>query len=308
MILTVRSLVKRFNSRTVLDNISWTIETPGIYSLLGPNGAGKTTLLSIISGVIDFDEGQVLVKGLSPIDIAKRRIIGFCPQEPGLVDNISGYDNALFYGRLYGLTTSEILDRTRNLANLLGLRESDLRMKVGKYSGGMKKKLALIISLLHDPEILILDEPTTGLDPGVRRDVWDLVFKVKEAGKTVILATHYMEEADKLSDRVAIIDRGKILVEGKPEELKEKYGPPTVVELIFDNEIQIVVTHIIEKYTNKHYIEGKKVRLHLDEPEKHLPELIGKLFSHGYRVVEFKLTKPTLEDVFLKLTGRRLRE
>ncbi|MEM0000101.1 MAG: ABC transporter ATP-binding protein [Desulfurococcaceae archaeon] len=308
MILVIRNLVKYFDSRKVLDDVSWTVETPGVYSLLGPNGAGKTTLLGIVSGVVNFDKGEVRVKGLPPGDPVARRAIGYCPQEPGLIDSISGYDNALFYGRLYGLTTNEIISRTRNMAELLGLRDADLRMKAGKYSGGMKKKLALVVSLLHDPEVLILDEPTTGLDPGVRRNVWDLVLKLREEGRTVILATHYMDEADRLSDRVAIIDRGKILAEGKPEELKEKYGPPSVVELVFDSEVHSAATRIIEKYTVKHYIEGKTARLHLDEPDKHLPALMGELFSNGYHVVEFKLTKPTLEDVFLKLTGRGLRE
>ncbi|MEM4426725.1 MAG: ABC transporter ATP-binding protein [Acidilobaceae archaeon] len=308
MILVVRNLVKYLDSRKVLDDVSWMIETPGVYSLLGPNGAGKTTLLSIVSGVMNFDKGEVRVKGLPPSDPIARRAIGYCPQEPGLIDNISGYDNALFYGRLYGLTTNEIVKKTKNIAESLGLKDSDLKMKVGKYSGGMKKKLALAVSLLHDPEVLVLDEPTAGLDPGVRRDVWDLILKLREEGKTIVLATHYMDEADRLSDRVAIIDRGKILVEGKPAELKEKYGPPSVVELVFENEASPVVTDIIEKYTAKHYIEGKTARLHLDEPDKHLPMLMGELFSKGYYIVEFRLAKPTLEDVFLKLTGRRLRE
>ncbi len=305
-ILLVKDVVKYFDSRRVLDSVSWRIENPGIYSLLGPNGAGKTTLLSIITGIIEPDGGRVLIKDSKPSNPSTRMIIGYCPQEPGLIGNLSGYDNALFYGRLYGLRSRDIIDRVSKMGEKLGLSRNDLRMKVGKYSGGMKKKLALIISLLHDPEILILDEPTTGMDPGVRREVWQLLLDLKKMSKTIILATHYMEEADQLSDRVAIIDRGKIIVEDKPSVLKEKYGPKTVLQLRFENTINNEVIGVVKKYSDKYYVNERIVKIHIGEPEKYVPELIGELYSHGYRVVEFKLVKPTLEDVFLKLTGRRL--
>lgn len=308
MILIVEGLVKYFDSRAVLSDISWAIEIPGIYSLLGPNGAGKSTLLSILAGIVEPDRGRVLIKGLNPANPFTRRIIGYCPQEPGLVDHLSGYDNTVFYGRLYGLSGREILERTKDLASRLGLSDRELRMRVGKYSGGMKKKLALITSMLHDPEILILDEPTTGLDPNVRRDVWNLLIELKNSSKTVILATHNMEEADALSNRVAIIDRGRIIAEDSPDKLKEKYGPKTVVQLKFSRELDRGALSIVEKYTSRHYTDKDIARLHLDDPQTHLPTLIGELYSNGYSIVEFKLITPTLEDVFLKLTGKRLEE
>lgn len=308
MILLVEGLVKLFDSRAVLSDISWAIEMPGIYSLLGPNGAGKSTLLSILVGIVEPDRGRVLIKGLSPANPFIRRIIGYCPQEPGLVDHLSGYDNIAFYGRLYGLSGREILGRAKDLASRLGLSDRELRMRVGKYSGGMKKKLALITSMLHDPEVLILDEPTTGLDPGVRRDVWSLLIELKNSGKTVILATHNMEEAEALSNRVAIIDRGRIIAEDSPGKLKEKYGPKTVVQLKFSKELDGGALSIVEKYTSEYYTDKDMARLHLDDPQIHLPILIGELYSSGYSIVEFKLVTPTLEDVFLKLTGKRLEE
>lgn len=308
MILLAEGLVKYFDSRAVLNGVSWAVEVPGVYSLLGPNGAGKSTFLSILVGLVKPDQGRVLVKGSNPAEVATRRIIGYCPQDPGLVEHISGYDNLLFYGRLYGLSGREILRRAKDLSDRLGLSDRELRMRVGKYSGGMKRKLALIASMLHEPEVLVLDEPTTGLDPGSRHTVWELLRELRSSGRTIVLATHSTEEADALSDRVAIMDRGRIIAEDSPSRLKERYGPKSVLELRFGGELSEGALRVIEKYSSGYYVDEGVAKLHVEDPKTCVPALIGELYSKGYSVVEFKLVTPTLEDVYLRLTGRRLEE
>jgi ABC-2 type transport system ATP-binding protein len=284
------------------------IERPMIYGLLGPNGAGKSTLLSIIVGVLEPDSGTVLVKGAEPLSPETRKGIGYCPQENGLIEHLSGYDNALFYGRLYGLESGAIIEEATRLGERLGLSKTVLRRKVSTHSGGMKRKLAIIISLLHDPELLVLDEPTTGLDPETRREVWSLLEELRREGKAVVLATHYMEETDKLSDIVGIMDRGRLLAEGPPEELKKRYGPKTVVELRLEEPpTREIVSQLSSRYTRGVYAEEDKLRLHIDDPEKIVPRILEDLYSKGYHVLGLRITRPTLEDVFLKLTGRRLR-
>lgn len=307
-LLIVENVVKYFDSRKVLDIPFWKIDNPGIYSLLGPNGAGKTTFLNIVVGVLNPDGGRVVVKGFLPIDEETRKIVGYLPQEPGLIDTLTGYDNAVFYGRLYGLSPRDIVKKLKSIAERLGLTDRDLGMKVGKYSGGMKKKLALAIALLHDPEILVLDEPTTGMDPATRIEVWSMLLEFRKSGKTVLLATHHMDEADKLSDRVAIMDSGRIVAEGTPEELKKRFGPRTVAILKISQIVDEGVVEVLKRYTDGYQVDEDFVKVHLDEPDKQLPKLLGELYTYNYFVTEFKLVKPTLEDVFLRLTGKRLKE
>lgn len=308
MIILAEKVVKTYEARKVLDIEYFGIEKPGVYSLLGPNGAGKTTFFNIITGLVKPDTGRILVKDGSIEDRSVRKIIGYCTQEYGLIDLLSGLDNALFYGRLYGLSEEEIKTRLIEMSEKLGLTSDDLRRKVGKYSGGMKRKLSLIVSLIHNPEIAILDEPTTGLDPAVRRDVWTLINDYRKQGKTLLIATHHMEEADILSDRVYIINQGKIIAEGTPEELKERYGPKTIVELVFEQSLTSALSTVLIKFSDKYIIDGSKARIHIEQPERTIPVLISELYQKGLRVIEFRMAKPTLEDVFLRLTGRRLIE
>lgn len=306
MILLVEDLVKTYDSRRVLDIEHLVIEKPGVYSFLGPNGAGKTTLFNVITGLVKPDRGRVSVLGRTPTDISLKKHIGYCTQEYGLIAYLSGLDNALFYGRLHGLTSSEIKERTYRLSEILGLSREDLKSKVGKYSGGMKRKLSIVVSILHEPQLLVLDEPTTGLDPSARRSIWSLISTMKKEGRTVLIATHYMDEADFLSDRVFVMNLGKIVAEGEPGELKEKYGPRSVVELELEREVDEYALSVVRLFSEKYVARGNLVRLQVEKPEESAPELLHELFKRGYPVSSFKVTKPTLEDVFLNLTGRRL--
>ncbi len=307
MYIVARNIVKKYGTKKALDNVTIEIEEPMIYGLLGPNGAGKTTLMNIIIGVLRPDSGEVLIKDKKITDPSIRYVIGYCPQEPALYQYLSGLDNIYFYASLYSIDKKTAREKAYELAEFLGLKEY-LNIKVGKYSGGMKKKLSLLISLIHDPEILILDEPTTGMDPSVRIDVWNLLLKMKREKKVVLLATHYMEEADKLADRVGIIDHGKLLVEGSPEELKKKYGPKTIIVLELYERPENKLDEILSNYSDIFYLEDNTIKIHVDDPDKVLPSLIDSLYRNNFRINTVKITRPSLEDVFLKLTGRRIEE
>jgi ABC-2 type transport system ATP-binding protein len=307
-IVSINNVVKKYDSHVALNGVSLRIDRPIMHSLLGPNGAGKTTLINIIVGLLKPDEGSVSILGRSPTDPEARYLIGYCPQEHGLIERLTGYDNALFYGRLYGLQKKNIIERVNEFAEPLGLSRDDLKRRVEGYSGGMKRKLALIVSLIHDPKILVLDEPTTGMDPGVRRQVWDLLLRLKREGKTILLATHYMEEADRLSDNVSIMDRGRIIAEGTPEQLKRTYGPRTVITLRLEEQPTDRLKTILSEVASTFYFERDTLRIQVEDPDTSVPVILERLYSNGFHVLEFRIMKPTLEDVFIRLTGRRIEE
>ncbi len=298
---------KKYGDREALRGVSITVGEKEIVSLLGPNGAGKTTLISIIVGVLKQTRGKVLVCGGDPKKPEVRARIGFCPQEHGLIEELTGYENMLFYARLYGIDGEEAKKRIRNLLETVGLWEHARRI-VGKYSGGMKKRLSLAITLLPDPQLLVLDEPTVGMDPGVRREVWDIIRNAKRDGKSVLLATHYMDEADILSDRVYIMHEGRVVAHGSPEELKEKYGPPSVIEVELAR-APPGLGEALSKLVGEHVIVGDTfARVHSRSPEEDVPRIVAEIHRMGGEITCLRVAKPTLEDVFLKLTGRRLVE
>lgn len=307
-VLEIKNVVKRYGDVTALNGISLTLNDGEILALLGPNGAGKTTLISIVSGVIEPTSGEVRIDGLPPKNPNARARIGLMPQEHSLYDDLTGIENMMFYARLYGLEKQEISDRISKLLERVGLGNAARRL-VKTYSGGMKKRLSLAAALLNDPKILILDEPTTGMDPGMRVETWKIIREAKESGKAMLLATHYMDEADALADRVAIIDSGVIVAEGTPDELKRKYGPKSVVEVELWKPLKDAnktLEDVAESVTPSE--DGLRLTVHVSDPDSAVPELVTKLHLAGAAVRSLRVRKPTLEDVFLKLTGRRLKE
>ena len=306
-VIQITNVTKVYDSRKVLDNINLEIRESTTYALLGPNGAGKTTLINIILGIIKPTSGKVLIRGKPPTDPSARRNIGYCPQEPSLFERLTGMENLLFFAQIYGLNKNDAKKRINELLEKLGLTEYKNTLVV-KYSGGMKKKLALAIALLPDPDILILDEPTTGMDPNSRRAVWEILEEYKKEGKTILLSTHYMEEADRLADIVGIIYEGKIIAEGAPEDLKEQYGPKSVLLLKL---LSTSTETIVQELKNKGYeaySEDDHVKIYVDEPEKTIPTIVSLIYSLGGRIDFLKVIKPSLEDVFIKLTGKRIVE
>ena len=303
--LFVRNLSKTFGRKKAVDGVSFEVYRGEIYSLLGPNGSGKTTLLSIIAGILSPDSGEVLINGLRPVDVEARKLIGYCPQESVVYDELTGYENLMFYARLHGLG-DQAKSRCKELLRSMKLADYADK-KVATYSGGMKKRLNFAISLLGDPELLLLDEPTVGLDPSVRRLVWDILLDLRKEGKSILLATHYMEEADRLADRVAIMNLGKILVEDDPEALKRNFGARAVIRVKLSGGDVKDLMQITERgIWDRVIYEDDVLKFFVHNPDQAIPSLTSLLSKKGLKLEELKVIRPTLEDVFLNLTGRRL--
>ena len=305
--LQVLGVRKSFGKVEALRGVSLSVDRGEIVSLLGPNGAGKTTLLKIIVGVLAPDDGEVLVDGrdvwASP---EVKATIGYLPQENILYKSLNAYENLLFYALLYGLPRKKARERIEELIARLDMRNYARRL-VRTYSGGMKKRLSIAATIIHDPTLLILDEPTTGLDPHVRREIWGIIRELKERDTAILLATHYMEEADELSDKVYIIDRGEIIAYGTPGELKKKYGDETVIELEVKSPSP-KLREALAKYSvnGRVVVDGNTYKVYARDYEEVLPKLIEEAVRCKAKPVSTRVREPTLEDVFIKLTGRRL--
>ncbi len=298
-------VVKYYGKAKVLDNVSLKVYEGEIYGLLGPNGAGKSTLIEIILGLRSMDSGEIKIFGES-ITSRKfnKRIIGYVPQEHLLYDNLTGLDNIKYFAGLYGVKSTEFKKRLNTLKEFLGLDEELLKKDVSKMSGGQKRRIALATSLISNPKLVIMDEPTTGLDPNIRREFWHLITELNDKGITILLTTHYMEEADELCDRVSIINKGKILATGTPQELKKTYGG--VESLIIKMRSKFIETAktILEPYTPV-VISEDSIRIQ-GLTERDIPEVRSKLEGAGIWVDGFEIRRPSLDDVFINLTGRRL--
>jgi len=230
--IVVESLVKRYEEVTAVDGLSFEVELGEIFGLLGPNGAGKSTTINILSGILEPTEGSATVLGFDvhrdPSKIKER--IGVCPQEPAFFPYLTGRENIELIGDLHLMPRKELRERTDALLDSVGLGEASSR-RAGQYSGGMVRRTSLAMALVHDPEIAFLDEPTVGLDPQSRRATWDLIRDLRERGRTVILTTHYIEEAEELADRVGIIDHGTLIALDTPKALMEEHGAGNLEEV-----------------------------------------------------------------------------
>jgi ABC-2 type transport system ATP-binding protein len=296
--LSVVGVVKRFGGVTVLKGVSLSVAKGSIVSLLGPNGSGKTTLLRIVAGVLRPSSGEVVFRG---------GLMSYLPQELGLFKELSGWDNILFYARLYGLDKGYVLKRGKELLEKLELLNY-AKAPVAKYSGGMARKLSLAIALLPDADLYVLDEPTTGLDPSSRRSVWELIEELKRSGKSVLLSTHYMEEAERLSDYVYLIHKGSIVAEGTVEELKKRYAPRTAIELHLYGDAKKAVGVLKERGFDAYAYGDAVAKVYSASPREEVPKLISALYESGVYVKLLNIAEPTLEDVFIRLTGERLGE
>ncbi len=300
------NLVKVYpNGVRAVNGVSFCIRRGEIFSLLGPNGAGKTTTVRMLSTLIKPTSGDATILGSSVVKepYKVRKVVGVVPQDLTSDDEMTGWDNVYFQARLYGLKGEEAVESTRKALEFMGLLEVAKR-KVSTYSGGMRRRLEIAMSLVHEPEILYLDEPTLGLDVQSRRHLWDLIRRLKREGKTILLTTHYMEEAEELSDRVAIIDYGKIIAEGPPRDLISKLGGDRIHLIIDDTKKAADLANELASLGWRARSVGNEVIVTVREAAKALPELAGFLG----RVREVKVVKPNLEEVFLELTGRRLRD
>jgi len=308
--IRVEGLVKTFDGFTAVDRVSFAVAEGELFGLLGPNGAGKTTTINMLATLLRPTAGSAVVAGF---DVARdrdavRKSIGIVFQEPALDGRLTGRENLEFHTMMYGLGKAE---RRRRIDEVLALVEltDKAGVLVDKYSGGMKRRLEIARGLTHRPEVLFLDEPTLGLDAQTRRHIWDYVRKLnKESGVTIILTTHYMEEADFLCDRVAIMDHGAFAALDTPARLKDALGGD-VVSL----ELEGDAAAFLEALGREAWIKRSKLRedvlsLTMERGERRIPDLVVMAGRHGVAVSCVNLRKPSLEDVFLHFTGRTIRE
>lgn len=230
--IVIHDLTKKFEDITAVDGLSLNINKGELFGLLGPNGAGKTTIINILCGLLTPTKGSVSVGGYNVQKELQnvKELIGVCTQETAVYPFLTGRENVELFGNLHAMPKQRIKKNAEDLLEHLGLIE-DANRRVGKYSGGMKRRINLIMALVHDPEIAFLDEPTVAMDPQSRRAVWDFIRELRKQGRTIILTTHYMEEAEELCDRVGIVDHGKLIALGSPRHLKDKFGAKDLEEV-----------------------------------------------------------------------------
>lgn len=293
---------KQGNVEAVRD-VSFKVNKGEIFGILGPNGAGKSTTILMLTTLLRITSGTAKINDLDVVknDSEVRNKIGIALQDTGIDNLLTARE--LFYttARLWGLSKSKSKDRTEEMLNLVGLTEAaDRRVKT--YSGGMKRRLDLGLSLVHKPEVLFLDEPTTGLDPGSRRVLWDEIKKLRDEGVTIILTTQYLEEADELANRISIIDEGLVVAEGTPDELKSSIGGDVITLTFRTDDDAIKAQTIIENSD----IEDNQIRVTVENGAEKIPNLLNQLVSKDINVQSVSASKPSLDDVFLKVTGYRL--
>ena len=293
---------KQGNVEAVRD-VSFKVNKGEIFGILGPNGAGKSTTILMLTTLLRITSGTAKINDLDVVknDSEVRNKIGIALQDTGIDNLLTARE--LFYttARLWGLSKSKSKDRTKEMLNLVGLTEAaDRRVKT--YSGGMKRRLDLGLSLVHKPEVLFLDEPTTGLDPGSRRVLWDEIKKLRDEGVTIILTTQYLEEADELANRISIIDEGLVVAEGTPDELKSSIGGDVITLTFRSDDDAIKAQTIIENSD----IEDNQIRVTVENGAEKIPNLLNQLVSKDINVQSVSANKPSLDDVFLKVTGYRL--
>ncbi|HNX17488.1 MAG TPA: ATP-binding cassette domain-containing protein [Methanoregula sp.] len=306
--IQVTDLTRRFGDLTAVDTISFTIEQGEIFGLLGPNGAGKTTTLSMLSTMLEPTSGTAEIMGT---DIQKdqdgvRKAIGIVFQDQSLDEELTAWENMDFHGRLYRIPKEVREPRIEKLLKLVELfdRKNDI---VKTFSGGMRRRLEIARGLLHHPRVLFLDEPTLGLDPQTRNHLWQYIeVLAKEKNITIILTTHYMEEADRLCNRIAIIDHGKIIALDTPQRLKDSIGGDVVTIRSPDSEkIAAALSASWISHIDK---EDDEVRITLANAEQHISTIVTRLNEEKIPITSISVHKPTLEDVFLSYTGKTMRE
>lgn len=310
MLLEVKDIVKRFKDIIAVDGISFTVNKGDIFGLLGPNGAGKSTTISMISTLLKPNSGDITYKGESIIKNPKiiQKNLGVVPQEIALYQQLTGYDNMKFWGHAYGLRGKELKKRIDEVSEIIGLTDR-LKDRVTKYSGGMKRRLNIGVALLHEPEILIMDEPTVGIDPQSRNHILDTVIELNKKGMTIIYTSHYMEEVEKLCSNICIMDKGKIIASGTKEEIVNILDDEKQIHIKFDN----ISKSLIENIKSINYVENLDINnndmiLSIKNGDTVFKDIIDKVSLTDSKILSIDINRPNLEAVFLHLTGRALRD
>jgi ABC-2 type transport system ATP-binding protein len=307
--ITAANLVKQYGGFTAVNDVSFTVKSGEIFGFLGPNGAGKSTTVAMLTTLMLPTSGTATVGGYDVVSeaAAVRRVAGVALQEIGLDPLMKPLELLTLQGRIFGRSRREAQARARELLELVKLSEFTDR-QVGKYSGGMRRRLDLALALVHEPAILFLDEPTTGLDPASRRDIWNEVRRLnQQQGMTIFLTTQYLEEADELANRIAIIDGGRIVTEGKPAALKAALGGEAInVTLRDEDTVQRAAAELADM-VERIQADRAVLRLYLPNAAAAIPAVVNRLQQASVEPLSLTLTQPTLDDVFLQVTGQRFK-
>ncbi|ASO18760.1 ABC-2 type transport system ATP-binding protein [Actinoalloteichus hoggarensis] len=308
--LVCEGLEKRYGDNLAVDGVGFQIEPAQAYGLLGPNGAGKSTTVSMLVGLLRPDKGTVRICGadLAGDPMKAKANIGYVPQEIALFPELTGRENLRYFGRLYGLSRRDLRRRIDEVLELVTLTDR-ADEKISGYSGGMKRRINIGAALLHEPKILVLDEPTVGVDPQSRKAILDGVELLVRQGMSLLYISHYMEEVERISDRVGVIDRGRLVAEGTRKELVSRLGTADRVELVLDGDLTAAAEKLraVEGVTEAVVVDGSTVRLVARDGRHLLPSLIGAV-EGAAAVTGVEVVEPDLEAAFLHLTGSKLRD
>lgn len=308
--IEVKNLKKSFGDLHAVQGVTFDVTQGEVFSLLGPNGAGKSTTISMLSGLLAPSEGDASIMGHSITkepDVAKASL-GIVPQDIALYPDLSARENLIFWGKMYGLRGAALKLRVDEVLEVIGLADRQ-KDRVEKFSGGMKRRVNIGAALLHKPDVVIMDEPTVGIDPQSRRHILDNVKELNRQGMTVLYTTHYMEEAAELSDHIAIMDNGKIIAYGTHAELIKMVGEQTRIDLTLSTEAEKVLGawRVVEGVEGIDSTDGRVTAL-VDDSNRVLPHLFEAASKSGVRITSVNIQEPNLETVFLHLTGRALRD
>ncbi|PHR70200.1 MAG: export ABC transporter ATP-binding protein [Lutibacter sp.] len=306
--IQVTNLSKSFGDLHAVKNISFKINKGEVFGFLGPNGAGKSTTINMMSTILQSDKGTILVDGINLKENPNKckGLIGVVPQEISLYDEFTAYDNLLFWGSIYNIPKNELKQRIDKILELIGLsdRKNDL---IKNYSGGMKRRINIASALLHNPKILFMDEPTVGVDPQSRNRIFEVVEALNKQGMTIVYTTHYMEEVERLCNRIAIIDNGEIIAQGTQNELQKKSNVNEAVEITFES----ISGDQVEKL--KKELKGEIIQIDNTvaiacDVNKDLSSIISICNNENLTIEDLELKKVNLEAIFLSLTGKQLRD
>jgi ABC-2 type transport system ATP-binding protein len=308
--IEVDHLQKHFGSLAAVQNLSFIVRQGEVFSLLGPNGAGKSTTISMLSGLLQPDGGEASVMGHSihTDPQGARAVLGVVPQDIALYPDLSARENLDFWGKMYGLRGGLLKQRVEETLDIIGLADRQ-RDRVGTFSGGMKRRVNIGAALLHHPQVIIMDEPTVGIDPQSRRHILDSVKRFNQSGMTVLYTTHYMEEAEELSHHIAIVDQGKVVAYGTHAELITLVGEQTRIDLTLNAEADRVLAdwRKVDGLSKVDATDGKITAL-VNDSNRVLPRLFECASRAGVRITSVDIREPNLETVFLQLTGKALRD
>lgn len=307
-VVEAKDLVKTYPGKITLYNFSLSINEGEVFGLLGPNGAGKSTFIRILTGLENADSGKLFLFGNVPKS-ENRRKIGVAPQENSVYPNLTCMENLLYFGSLYNVTGKNAEKKAGKLLSDLDLSDKK-NVQAGFLSGGMRRRLNLACALMHEPKLIILDEPTTGLDPATRRKMWKTVTDiVKESGATMMLTTHYMEEAEALCEKIAFVNSGQVVAEGKPSELKKMAGKEIAKLKSIPGEYKKLEPQLMKiKGIENITVTEHGIFIEADDVSTKIAAITRTFEKKKEKIIELAVSKPSLEDVFLKLTGAQLKE